>query len=45
MNGASELFGEVFGEQVKHTRSAIGTNALPHNMPVELELVVDIYGE
>lgn len=43
MNGASELFEEVFGEQGKHTRSAIGTNALPHNMPVELEMIVEIY--
>jgi enamine deaminase RidA (YjgF/YER057c/UK114 family) len=43
MNGASELFEEVFGELGKHTRSAIGTNALPHNMPVELEMIVEIY--
>lgn len=43
MNGASELFEKVFGERGKHTRSAIGTNALPHNMPVELEIIVEIY--
>lgn len=43
MNGASELFEEIFGDQGKHTRSAIGTNALPHNMPVELEMIVEIY--
>ncbi|MCQ6280647.1 RidA family protein [Bacillus sp. EB600] len=42
INGASELFEEVFGDQGKHTRSAIGTNALPHNMPVELEMIVEL---
>jgi enamine deaminase RidA (YjgF/YER057c/UK114 family) len=45
MNGASMLFEEVFGEKGKHIRSAIGTNALPHNMPVELEMIVEVHTE
>jgi len=42
MNGASDLLGEIFGEAGKHARSALGTNALPLNVPVELELLVEI---
>ena len=35
INGASELFGEVFGSQ--HARSAVGVAALPLNVSVEVE--------
>jgi enamine deaminase RidA (YjgF/YER057c/UK114 family) len=41
-NGASELLGEVFGESGKHARSAVGVTALPLDVPVEVELVVEI---
>lgn len=41
MNGASLLLGEVFGEAGAHARSALGTNGLPLNAPVELELIVE----
>ncbi|MDQ3616368.1 MAG: RidA family protein [Actinomycetota bacterium] len=41
-NGASELFGEVFGEAGRHARSAVGVSALPLDAPVEVELVVEI---
>ena len=41
-NGASELLGEVFGEAGKHARSAVGVSALPLDVPVEVELVVEI---
>jgi enamine deaminase RidA (YjgF/YER057c/UK114 family) len=41
-NGASELFGEVFGDQGKHARSAVGVPVLPLDAPVEVELVVEI---
>lgn len=37
VNGASDLLGEVFGEAGKHARSAVGVNALPLNVPVEIE--------
>lgn len=41
-NGASELFGEVFGEAGRHVRSAVGVPALPLDSPVEVELVVEV---
>jgi enamine deaminase RidA (YjgF/YER057c/UK114 family) len=43
MNGFSDLMVAVFGEQGKHARSAIGTNSLPNNMAVEIEMVVELY--
>jgi enamine deaminase RidA (YjgF/YER057c/UK114 family) len=41
-NGASELLGLVFGDRGKHARSAVGTNALPLNVPVEIEAIVEV---
>ena len=41
-NGASELFGEVFGEIGRHARSAVGVAVLPLDAPVEVELVVEV---
>ena len=41
-NGASEFLGEVFGEAGKHARSAVGVSALPLDVPVEVELVVEV---
>lgn len=41
-NGASELFGSVFGADGVHARSAIGVAALPMNAPVEVELVAQL---
>lgn len=42
INGASELFGEVFGEAGQHARSAVGVAELPLGAPVEVELVVEV---
>jgi enamine deaminase RidA (YjgF/YER057c/UK114 family) len=43
MNGCSDVFVEVFGkERGFHARSAIGTNALPLNISVEVEAIVRI---
>ena len=42
VNGASELLGEVFGEQGEHARSAVGVASLPLDAPVEIELVVEV---
>ncbi|MBR5474328.1 MAG: RidA family protein [Lachnospiraceae bacterium] len=42
MNGASDLFVEVFGEKGKHARSAVGTSVLPFGIPVEIEMIVEI---
>ena len=39
-NGASELFLEVFEENGKHARSAIGMVALPLGSAVEIELIL-----
>jgi enamine deaminase RidA (YjgF/YER057c/UK114 family) len=42
VNGASELFGEVFGDAGAHARSAVGVAALPLDAPVEVEIVVEV---
>lgn len=42
VNGASDVFFEVFQEKGMHARSAVGTNALPLNVPVEVEAIVEI---
>ena len=42
MNGASELLIKLYGERGKHARSAIGTNQLPLDIPVEVEIVVRV---
>ena len=41
-NGASELLGEVFGDAGKHARSAVGVAVLPLDVPVEVEITVEI---
>ena len=42
VNGASELLGEIFGEAGQHARSAVGVAELPANVPVEVELIVEV---
>mmetsp|Transcript_3857 Transcript_3857/g.15933 ORF Transcript_3857/g.15933 Transcript_3857/m.15933 type:complete len:170 (-) Transcript_3857:187-696(-) len=42
LNGASDFMGEVLGERGVHVRSAVGTNALPMNVPVEVEAIIEI---
>jgi enamine deaminase RidA (YjgF/YER057c/UK114 family) len=42
INGFSDLMVAVFGEKGKHARSAIGMNALPMDIAVEVELIVEI---
>jgi enamine deaminase RidA (YjgF/YER057c/UK114 family) len=42
INGASELFGQVFGEAGRHARSAVGVAELPLGTPVEVEVVVEV---
>jgi len=43
-NGASELFGEVFGEAGKHARSAFGVAQIPLGACVEIELIAELAG-
>ncbi len=42
INGASELLIEVFGEDGKHARSAVGVAELPLDAPVEVELIAEV---
>jgi enamine deaminase RidA (YjgF/YER057c/UK114 family) len=41
-NGASELFGEVFGDAGKHARSAFGVAQIPMGACVEIELIAEV---
>jgi enamine deaminase RidA (YjgF/YER057c/UK114 family) len=41
-NGASELFGKIFGESGKHVRSAVGVSELPIGSAVEIELIAKL---
>jgi enamine deaminase RidA (YjgF/YER057c/UK114 family) len=42
MNGFSDLMMEVFGEAGKHARSAVGMAELPSDIPVEVEMVLEV---
>ena len=43
INGASELFAEVFGDDAGvGARSAVGMGSLPGNIPVEIEMIVEL---
>jgi enamine deaminase RidA (YjgF/YER057c/UK114 family) len=43
INGFSDLMVEVFGEGIgKHARSAVGMSELPFNIPVEIEMIIEI---
>jgi enamine deaminase RidA (YjgF/YER057c/UK114 family) len=44
INGASDLLVEIFGDAGKHARSSVGANELPFNIPVEIELIVEVSG-
>jgi enamine deaminase RidA (YjgF/YER057c/UK114 family) len=43
VNGCSDLMVKVFGENGSHVRSAVGTNALPLNVAVEVEAVFELH--
>jgi len=43
-NGMSDLFVEVFGENGKHGRSAVGMGSLPNKISVEIEGIFSIKG-
>jgi enamine deaminase RidA (YjgF/YER057c/UK114 family) len=45
INGCSDLFVEVFGEEIgRHTRSAVGMAQLPFGIPVEVEMIAAVDG-
>lgn len=41
-NGASEFIVNIFGENGKHARSAVGVSGLPRNAAVEVEMIVSL---
>ncbi|MEU9744502.1 RidA family protein [Streptomyces niveus] len=45
LNGASELFGQVFGDKGVHARSAVGVAVLPLDAPVEVEILVELVAD
>jgi enamine deaminase RidA (YjgF/YER057c/UK114 family) len=42
INGFSDLMVEVFGEKGKHARAAVGHTALPSNIAIEIEVIVEL---
>jgi len=42
INGASNLLVNIFGEQGKHARFAVGSNSLPMNISVEIEAAIKL---
>lgn len=44
INGASDFLVQVFGDRGRHARSAVGTHALPSQIAVEIEMIVEVEG-
>jgi enamine deaminase RidA (YjgF/YER057c/UK114 family) len=44
INGASDLLVQLYGERGRHARTSIGVNVLPDNIPVEIEMVLQVRG-
>ena len=42
INGYSDLMVEIFGDRGKHARAAVGMNALPGNIAVEIEMILEV---
>ena len=42
INGASDLLVQLYGERGRHARSAVGMAALPSNIAVEIEMIVEV---
>ncbi|MBI5878695.1 MAG: RidA family protein [Chloroflexi bacterium] len=42
INGASDLFVDLWGEPGRHARSAVGMGSLPMGIPVEIEVIVEV---
>jgi enamine deaminase RidA (YjgF/YER057c/UK114 family) len=43
VNGFSDLLVEVFGDEGRHVRAAVGVSALPRNAMVEVQMVVEVF--
>ena len=44
VDGFSDLMVEVFGEQGRHARSAVGMAELPFGIPIEIEMILEVVG-
>jgi enamine deaminase RidA (YjgF/YER057c/UK114 family) len=42
LNAASELLREIFGEQGRHARAAVGVSVLPLNSPLEIDFIFEV---
>jgi enamine deaminase RidA (YjgF/YER057c/UK114 family) len=42
INGFSDLMVEVFGDNGRHARSAVGMAELPSSIPVEIEMILEV---
>jgi enamine deaminase RidA (YjgF/YER057c/UK114 family) len=42
INGCSDLLVEIFGDIGRHARSAVGMQALPNGIPVEIEMILEV---
>ena len=42
INGASDMLVNIFGDQGRHTRVAVGSNALPLGIAVEIDAIVQL---
>ena len=42
VNGCSDLLVEVFGERGRHARFAVGMASLPNDIPVEIEIIIEV---
>jgi enamine deaminase RidA (YjgF/YER057c/UK114 family) len=42
INGASDLFVEIFGDAGRHSRTALGVSALPYDVAVEVDAIIEV---
>lgn len=42
INGFSDLMVDVFGERGRHARASVGMSSLPGNIPVEIDMIVEL---
>ena len=42
VNGCSDLLVDVFGDRGRHARSAVGMAGLPNDIPVEIEVIIEV---
>ncbi|WP_222422993.1 RidA family protein [Sphingobium sp. B2] len=45
IDGCSDLFVDVWGEEGRHVRMAVGSGSLPYGMPIEIEALVLVRGD